>query len=216
MGSDFDPKEEVFRNYAGLLGPLTDVVLRVHWSEGEDDPTSIVKIGFIDPALNVAIVYDHEVKAGIMNLKPELRKPLRPGMWTVRLATSQHTVFAETSFVIIPLAVDNGLPVADENVERIHNGPPDGLYSERNYADYFSFFGLSEADQITRSEKSQANARLNGASLIEWIDELVDSWWLVKSSCLANAKSRSARCQHLPLCAAVSWSSHSPDPKSQL
>ena len=52
VGTNFDPKEEIFRNYAGLLGPYSDVTLMHSWgAQGSQFTFTAV---FVDPSNNVA------------------------------------------------------------------------------------------------------------------------------------------------------------------
>ena len=52
VGTRFDPKEEIFRNYAGLFGPYSEVELLHSWgAQGSQFTFTAV---FVDPSNNVA------------------------------------------------------------------------------------------------------------------------------------------------------------------
>ena len=59
------------------------------------------------------------------------------------------------------------------------------------------------------------NALKTGDELCTWIDELTSSMWQVSDTCIV-AKTNQSGCQRLPPCLRSSWSSKSPDPKSEV
>ena len=189
-------------------------MLRIQWSDGGEEGSQI-NIGFIDPSYDVAIVFDHDIKIGVNTVKPDLKKPLRPGLWLVRLVY-KNILFAETSFTIIPQTYIDGLPVKNMNVTSVHNGPKEAQYSERNFSDFSPLLGITETERASHVSTAQFNARLSGDALLTWVDKQVIAWWVIKGSCLANNNVQLMQCSRLSFCRDTSWSSFSPDPKSQI
>ena len=62
VSTKFDLKEELFRNYGGLLRPYTLSVLAHSWGDGQAF-TATCTFVWIDPAYNVAASYDIPIKA---------------------------------------------------------------------------------------------------------------------------------------------------------
>ena len=49
VGTDFDPKELMFRNYLGLISQESKIAARITFSEGEKDDKEVYTIGWLDP-----------------------------------------------------------------------------------------------------------------------------------------------------------------------
>lgn len=101
MGTEWDPKERIFRNFGGVMGPLDEPVAVQKWARGPNLTATIV---WIDPAQVVAASYDIsvDVEAEFTQYKPPLQRPLRPGVWTVRVLRLWERV-AEARFLVMPL-----------------------------------------------------------------------------------------------------------------
>ena len=50
VGTDFDPKELMFRNYLGLISQESKIAARITFSEGEKDDKEVYTIGWLDPS----------------------------------------------------------------------------------------------------------------------------------------------------------------------
>ncbi|KAG7256262.1 hypothetical protein CRUP_025510 [Coryphaenoides rupestris] len=85
VGTDWDPKERLFRNWGGLLGPEDEPVAAQRWSRGTGNLTATVV--WVDPTNVIAATYDILVEAGAehTHYRPPLSGPLRPGVWTLRV-----------------------------------------------------------------------------------------------------------------------------------
>lgn len=62
-------------------------------------------------------------------------------------------------------------------------------------------------------ELAQRNAQLVGKPLEAWVDGAVGTFWVIGDLC---ATQTSSSCPTLRLCSKTTWSSLSPDPKSEL
>lgn len=209
MGTDFDVKEMIFRNYAQLIGPYSDLVLRHVWGPGEQ---FTVTVAWIDPAMTVAACYDITVPTAfhIGSHKPEFNKPLRPGVWTLKLLYNWKIV-AQTNFLVTPLTFFEGRAIMGEEIKSSHNGPP-SLYSVKEFKEFRTLLKL---DNVEKAEQQAiSNGQKVGHDLEAWVDSLASNYWQVQKSCIINEQNPS--CSQLDLCAMSTWSSRSPDPKSQI
>ena len=50
VGTDFDPKELMFRNYLGLITQESKIAARITFSEGQKDEKEVYTIGWLDPS----------------------------------------------------------------------------------------------------------------------------------------------------------------------
>lgn len=109
VGTDWDAKERLFRNFGGLLGPMDEPVGMQKWGKG---PNVTVTVIWVDPVNVIAATYDIliESTAEFTHYKPPLNLPLRPGVWTVKIL--HHWVpVAESRFLVAPLTFSHGQPI---------------------------------------------------------------------------------------------------------
>lgn len=79
------------------------------WARGPNLTATIV---WVDPALVVAASYDIsvDVDAEYTQYKPPLQRPLRPGIWTVKVL-KQWERMAEVRFLVTPLTFKDKKPL---------------------------------------------------------------------------------------------------------
>lgn len=109
IGTDWDAKERIFRNFGNLMGPMDEPVGMQKWGKGSNVTVTVV---WIDPTNVIAATYDIliDASAEFTHYRPPLNRPLRPGMWTVRVL-HHWTPVAETRFLITPLTHHKHLPI---------------------------------------------------------------------------------------------------------
>ncbi|XP_057673202.1 xylosyltransferase 2 [Corythoichthys intestinalis] len=208
VSTEWDPKERILRNFGGIIGPFDEPYSVQHWGRGTNMTVTMV---WIDPALVVAASYDVKVdtEAEFTLHKPPLKRPLRPGIWSLRVL-KQWEQMAEFQFLVIPLNFKKKEPLKEEDSLAVHSGPSGNFYTDQ------SFDHLSSILQLPPQEpamlEAQQNAKLVGPALEAWIDGSVETLWVVNEMCATEKSS----CAALPLCSKTSWSSLSPDPKSEL
>ncbi|KAK1799092.1 hypothetical protein P4O66_007356 [Electrophorus voltai] len=208
IGTDWDAKERIFRNFGNLMSPSDEPVGMQKWGKGLNVTVTVV---WIDPTNVIAATYDILIDAGaeFTHYRPPLNLPLRPGMWTVRVLHHWSPV-AETRFLITPLTHHKHLPIRQEDALKLHNGPAKNSYMEQ------SFHGLNPILNIPvhlgQVEAAEHNAGLTGAPLERWVDGLVSEVWAAADVCSATPSG----CPVMQSCRETAWSSLSPDPKSQL
>uniref|UniRef100_A0A3B5A228 Xylosyltransferase 2 n=1 Tax=Stegastes partitus TaxID=144197 RepID=A0A3B5A228_9TELE len=208
IGTDWDPKERIFRNFGGVIGPLDEPLAVQKWARGPNLTATIV---WLDPALVVAASYDItvDVDAEYTQYKPPLQHPLRPGTWTVRVLKQWERV-AEVRFLVMPLTFNNKEPLRKEEDNWLHAGPPSNLYLEQSFQQLSSVLKLPP--QEPAMQLAQRNAQLVGQPLEAWVDSLVGTYWVIGDVCTTQTSS----CPALASCSKTAWSSLSPDPKSEL
>lgn len=117
IGTEWDAKERMFRNFGGLMGPMDDTVGMQKWSKG---PNVTVTVVWIDPTNVIAATYDIliDTSAEFTHYHPPLNQPLRPGVWSVRILHHWSPV-AEMRFLIAPLAFNKHQPIRQGEEESL-------------------------------------------------------------------------------------------------
>ncbi|XP_033827797.1 xylosyltransferase 1 [Periophthalmus magnuspinnatus] len=208
VGTEWDAKERMFRNFGGLMGPMDETVGMQKWNKG---PNVTVTVVWIDPTNVIAATYDIliDASAEYTHYRPPLKQPLRPGVWNVRILHHWSPV-AELRFLIAPLAYSKHQPIRQEDALKLHNGPAKNSYMDQ------SFHGLNPVLNIPVSlelvERSKRNAALTGAELEGWVDSVVGDMWEAVDVCAVGLSA----CPVMQACPKNRWSSLSADPKSHL
>ncbi|KAI5762104.1 XYLT1 [Gulo gulo luscus] len=208
VGTDWDAKERLFRNFGGLLGPMDEPVGMQKWGKG---PNVTVTVIWVDPVNIIAATYDIliESTAEFTHYKPPLNLPLRPGVWTVKIL--HHWVpVAETKFLVAPLTFSNRQPIKPEEALKLHNGPPRSAYMEQSFQSLNPVLSLPISP--AQVEQARRNAASTGAGLERWLDSLVGGMWTAMDVCTTGPTA----CPVMQTCSQTAWSSFSPDPKSEL
>ncbi|XP_054711088.1 xylosyltransferase oxt-like [Uloborus diversus] len=216
VGSEYDLKEQLFRNIGRILGPFSEPGLIHKWGPGQQFSATFV---WVDPTNTVAGSYEVKIDAGnqVLYHKPTFRQPLLPGTWTLKLLYSWELV-AETLFLVIPLSVYSAHPISSEQVKFLHNGPGQP-YVDHDFTNVEAVLGFTNKSTLLR--QALANSRRYGKDLREWTDSLVGNFWSVQDTCFVNQPQHptgGTLCLDLELdpCHLTSWSSLSADPKSTI
>uniref|UniRef100_U3D6H8 Xylosyltransferase 2 n=1 Tax=Callithrix jacchus TaxID=9483 RepID=U3D6H8_CALJA len=208
VGTDWDAKERLFRNFGGLLGPMDEPVGMQKWGKG---PNVTVTVIWVDPINVIAATYDIliESTAEFTHYKPPLNLPLRPGVWTVKIL--HHWVpVAETKFLVAPLTFSNRQPIKPEEALKLHNGPLRNAYMEQSFQSLNPVLSLPISP--AQVEQARRNAASTGTALEGWLDSLVGGMWTAMDICATGPTA----CPVMQTCSQTAWSSFSPDPKSEL
>lgn len=110
VGTDFDAKETLFRNYAGLMASDSEIGVKVSWTHGQ--VLGSVAVSLITPEGRSADVANINVStegATVSFYQPVLKQPLQPGVWTARASAvnnGQDIVIGETPFLVVPNVTD--------------------------------------------------------------------------------------------------------------
>ncbi|KAK5642064.1 hypothetical protein RI129_008231 [Pyrocoelia pectoralis] len=213
VSTDYDPKEQTFRNFAQIMGPYSEPTLVFEFNSSPEVSAKTTNVSFlwIDPAGRLADLYDTSIDDNYVtgHIKPSLKQPLLPGSWTIKLIHKQ--VLAEIKFLITPLEFFSGNVVTQKQVSFIHSGSD----IIKEFDSYWDKFLPNNFDRDTFLSKSIADSKRFGTDLRDWIDSLVSKFFIIGSSCIANDPNKVCA-RGFEECPNTNWSSYAPDPKSSL
>ena len=197
VGSDWDGKESMFRNYGGILGAWDEPVAVVRVNPGQ---TGDINLVWSDPTKLQVAMHTVKVESGwfVTFHKPKLERPIRPGVWNVRVELKSGEAIMERKFLVVPLTHENMRPL----------GNPAAVNAARLNDPHSPSIGAEELDEW------KENVQKTGQSLEEWLDELVGDFWMIEQVCRTGAERDD--CAHFRDCANMEWSTFSPDPKSEI
>uniref|UniRef100_A0A3Q3JZK1 Xylosyltransferase 1 n=1 Tax=Monopterus albus TaxID=43700 RepID=A0A3Q3JZK1_MONAL len=200
VGTDWDPKERLFRNWGGLLGPEDGPVAVQRWSRGQSNLT--VTVVWIDPTNVIAATYDILVDAAAEAFPNPCSQ--------IFIVLSQILSSSFFTCHLLHPPCPNPCSWDLEDAMRLHNGPARNSYMEQ------SFHGLNPVLRLPVSlgavEEAEANAGLTGEPLHRWLDRLLEGHWSASDVCSMGPSA----CPVMQRCHLTVWSSASPDPKSEL
>ena len=123
----------------------------------------------------------------------------------------EELVIGQTFFLVAPLAFAKGQPLMARTAVELNNGPSEGIYNPHD----FSIELDSETNNIEAlSEAAAVNARKTDGELRAWSDDVISEFWNVETTCSPSGPI--PECPTVRSCGHVSWSSRSPDPKSEI
>jgi len=193
VGSEWDGKESIFRNYPGILGAWDDPVASLSLSAGKQITVHII---WQDPiGLTVAnFAMKLEASWYVTYHKPKLETPIRPGLWTVRIETEEGVLLMKNEFLVVPITHhDKEMLNAPQAVNAKHTATASPVADTTVYEDW------------------KSNVLKSGTDLELWMDSLVAQYWNIESYCRTDAG-----CTWIQDCSTTSWSTFTPDPKSEI
>ena len=211
-GTEFDPKEMLFRNLMRAMGPRSQPDLIVRAGAG---PTHLeLTIAIFDPLGSPR--YLHELKVNDTAdyedvLRPELPTPLTPGQWTVTvMQAEQARIVVQFEFTVLPMLEEN-VPEG-EDLEWLHSGTP---LEEEKEAD--TNFDLKIKEMFGRESaalkaEAKANAKMRGRELRSWVSALAAKVYDIEKACQVLGKTDELEGS----CASQHWSSLAMDHKSTI
>lgn len=101
-------------------------------------------------------------------------------------------------------------PLPPDDASWLHAGPPHNEYMEQSFQGLSSILNLPQPEPA--EEAARRHAELTGSELEVWTDSELSSFWSVAGLCATGPST----CPSLEPCRLTSWSSMSPDPKSEL
>ena len=204
VGSKWDAKESIFRNYGNILGvwdePVMAMWLDGGWGGGE--PVDI-RMHWEDPTGQP--VFTHQMKIDpswfMAYHKPPFEKPLRPGVWRLWVELVNVGVsIIETMFLVFPLTHENMLPLAtparvNAKMADITKGHEGGVNRSAH-------------------QEWKRNVFMEGEELHRWADELSGRFWNIGGMCRVGP--HLGCISLLPDCSSSEWSTLYPDSKSEI
>ncbi|XP_050723662.1 xylosyltransferase oxt-like [Eriocheir sinensis] len=225
VGTDFDVKEQVFRNFGVPLGPNSDVTVVTRWSAdvaveeqaGEEDSLQHPHLVLADPTMTLVAEEFLTLESGeqILPHTFTLRKPLLPGAWTVRVIIDGAAV-ASHAFLVLPQQFIQGRQISVQKARELHRGPSEP-YTDDDLSHLTALLSLSNPGNASAKEMISHHSNLYGPQLSQWIDELVSRFYTIQDSCYVDSE-QVPECVRFLLdsCSHSSWSSLAPDPKADL
>ncbi|XP_075164443.1 xylosyltransferase oxt [Haematobia irritans] len=228
ISTDYDQKEQISRNYQKFLGPYTDLVLTftfagaISASPKDTSHSYNLTLLWIDPMgrlqdFNEIHIEDSQ-SDNINYSKAILKQPLCPGIWTAKLI-GRTAIYAQTKFLITPLAILNHLPIQVEKARLINAG--DGLTLPEDFSlpEEWMQYLPSHEDSLQLKNLALRNALRTGQQLHEWVDDLTGKFHHLRETCAVNQEATrlsTASLTMLPLCRETLWSTLAEDPKSDV
>lgn len=211
MSTDFDQKEQISRNFAKILGPHSEPVVVLHLgpSESETTVTYNLTVVWINPTGKIADISDlHIEDTNAMTIhfgKTNLKQPLLPGQWVAKII-HRKSILAQCTFLIVPLT--QSIAELSHNVDELIESD---FYAGSNW----NAFASAKNEIELLEQQAIADSQRVGLDLMDWIDSLVDRFFVIKSLCVVN-ESEKTMFDELPVCRETNWSSMAPDPKSDI
>lgn len=194
VGSNWDGKESIFRNYGNILGVWDEPVAAIHLTSGQ---YSEVMLTWDDPTGSQVSTYKMKLESGwvVSYHKPKLDRPIRPGLWSAKLEMSHGALLMQTDFMVVPLTHEN-----------------------KELLEYPQTLNAKRVEPVVQGEKYESwkrNVFKSGDKLQEWVDEIVGGYWDIEDHCRADSGGMDSGCGILD-CIGTRWSTLSPDPKSEI
>lgn len=199
IGANWDGKESVLRSYGNILGVWDEPVAAVRMTLGRLGSVNVI---WEDPVGDRLATYTMKVEANwfVAYHKPKVERPIRPGVWKVKLESKSGELLMETKFLVAPLTHENMEPLSHPkalNARKANTAHP----------------GIDSREFLRWND----NVAKEGTALEEWLDELVGEFWTAGGYCrTGNAITAGSPCSWITDCNSTDWSTFSPDPKSEI
>ncbi|ODM98476.1 Xylosyltransferase oxt [Orchesella cincta] len=228
IGTDYDQKEQIFRNFAYSIGPFSEPILI--YNIVADEPFNVTAV-FIDPSNIVQAVQNSttEVASGttvsLTNfVKPVLRTPLQPGNWTVKVLSLDGYLLAEVKMLVLPIEFYQARKMTLANSKIINWFPSDEEYTDDDGSNIDSKYETLLQERIDRlvSEFYQVQ---DFCLESEQNHLLLSSFKTVSAKDVSQGQSKSLKMDQgsssmdkmeTSVCSHSQWSSMFPDPKSSI
>jgi len=167
VGTDFDPKELIFRNFLKLNGQNSDVGLRLHCATGQKE---VVELRWLDPSGRVAgsnqLVLPASTESSVEHYSLNSSLPLRPGTWTItrRSQGGEETGEPVTRFLVLPDPDTEVQEDGHEDVLQLQEGLDSRtLWLQRQVAAFYTVVDSCTLDQhiteLKRCEETSWSSR---------------------------------------------------------
>lgn len=209
VSTDFDQKEQISRNFAKIISIDSELVLVLHLSESEAAAavTYNLTVLWINPSGRLMDVSSMQTEDSptahtIHFSKTNLKSTLLPGIWTAKVI-HKKAVIGKCEFMVCPSVDTAGQNAIEE---------PDAY--EGNAWNSF----VPNKQEVQRlAQQVTENANLVGADLLQWIDDMVKHFFVIKDICtIAMVDSNLTIESFHQICSNTNWSSFAPDPKSDI
>lgn len=144
------------------------------------------------------------------HIKPQLGEPLVIGTWQV-LVMADSELVAKLNFLVIPLAYWKQKKISRQKAKELHNGPLAAYQVTTEEVSHRWTNYLSGTTSVVNSGDPEHRI---GSALERWIDAMVSEYYEIKRTCWTIEMPRVRG--KLDKCSETSWSSLSPDHKSDI
>ncbi|XP_043503808.1 xylosyltransferase oxt [Polistes fuscatus] len=214
VNTEYDQKEQTFRNMMGSIGPYSNPVLLYEFDDSIITPQNF-SVFWIDPNGQVADVNNIHIEDGVAlvgHVRPQLSDHLVIGTWHVLLVVDSLVV-AKINFLVTPLSYWKNRQIEKEKAKEI-NSMPDNTYHNtdeinKKWSNFVKSIILHEQHPYEKGTENKI-----GPDLDQWIDGLVYEHYEIDKICNANDQTKSKL--KLQKCIDTAWSSLSPDPKADI
>ncbi|XP_015587358.1 xylosyltransferase oxt [Cephus cinctus] len=212
VGTDYDQKEQTFRNLLGGIGPLSSPVLFYEFDAGLVTPRNL-SVLWVDPHGKLADVNQLQLEEMALNghVKPQLGDCLVIGTWKVILV-SDSAVVAKLNFLVTPLAYWKNQRISAAKARELHSGPSTPYQISEDINERWKSF------LETKTRPENVFEKRTNSENDQWIDTLVSEYYEVDRTCYAADNISAVRKSKIKLqrCFETDWSSLSPDPKADI
>lgn len=210
VNTEYDQKEQTFRNYAQIIGPYSEPTLAYTFASSPNTKGANITILWIDSAGRLAEINEIYVDDSyvVNHVTPTLKQPLLPGIWIVKLVHKEQ--IAEIKFLITPLYYLSRNEVSQKQIVFLHSGSEVKEYETTQWDKYLP----TNYERDNLEALAESNAKRFGPDLLEWIDNLIGKFYQVGHVCVVGNNSTDVCGINVQQCVDTSWSSYSYDPKS--
>lgn len=216
VSTDYDPKEQMYRNFAKIIGPTSEPVLVFKLSKTKivNQTNYNVTILWINPIGQLvdaaeSNIDDSSTENVIHYAKLDYKHSMTPGEWTVKIIY-KNNIIGEYKFLVTPLEFITKERITEEKSKEINLGTINQAIHDSPWQKYL----LTQSETNNLLKSSILNSQLMDEDLQNWIDNLVRKYYKVKDTCYVQSEKVSTNlyknCRH------TNWSSFSPDPKSDI
>lgn len=210
VGSEYDKKEQVFRNLFEVMGPESEPHLL--YQSDASNLTLAVTFAWFDPNGTLSAVTTKKFNNATSPLDAiscGLSRPIHPGIWTVQ-AIVDGQMIAEIMFPIFPILPS--LIPDQKQWQELHQGS--NLSQDIATFDIEPRYAVLPHTHPSLSHPRFSAQLLNSDPDVKsFISNLASSFFNIKSMC---AISQDQITVQIPLCHGQPWSSFSQDPKSKI
>lgn len=207
VSTDYDQKEQMFRNLMGSMGPYATPVLAYEFDAGITIPQNI-SILWIDPYGRLAdvnyLLLEEMILVG--HVKPQLNEQLAVGTWRLLLVVETQLI-AKLKFLVIPLSYWKTKRINLDKAKEIIDGPSTYHITEEMNKNWSKVVKSTMTNELITHSQNRI-----GENLDDWLDRLVYEHYEVDEICDADDEIRSEL--KLQKCLDTPWSSLSPDSKA--
>ncbi|XP_032689353.1 xylosyltransferase oxt isoform X2 [Odontomachus brunneus] len=213
VSTDYDQKEQTFRNLISSIGPYSNPVLAYEFDRDIAVPQNI-SILWIDPQGRLADI-NHillEEMTLVGHVKPQLNEQLTVGTWRLLLLADTLLV-TKLNFLVIPLSYWKTKRIDPKKFKEIIDGPSAVYHVTEEMNKKWSNLVRSAMRNDEQNEHGQNRIIDVGNDIDDYIDKLVYEHYDIVEICDADDKSRTK--MKLQKCTEIHWSSLSPDSKAE-